>query len=147
MFTIEEAADLSGIEQKTLADYVYKGYVTPAENRGTGRGNGFRFTMQQVAALWVFAARHAEFKPVALRRLLHAYSAVPPEWYEEEFAAGRVLHVGAGDDRPVLVETPALGEPLSHLPTPDVSKFWATMQAKFFEKATAKNSSRAAVKG
>lgn len=90
MFTIKQAAALSGCLEQTLRNYITAGVVAPAEQGTTGTGKGHRLSLMQVFALAVAKRfRNAGADPERTICMARYLSRLTEEKLEAFFADGR----------------------------------------------------------
>ena len=96
LYTLDVAAEVSGMEPQTIRDLIVRGAIHPAKPGGKGRGKSHRFSNVQILGLaaWVrYRSEGAPFDRAA--GVLWFVSTRDWDWLKAELLAGRTFPVPA----------------------------------------------------
>jgi len=98
MFSVNQAAAITGIGEKLLQYWLASGVVSPTVDLGMGRGNGKKFDLQGLVGLRVVADLRREGVPMQRVRLaVRKLSRLKGKRALEALAASRLVVLPDGD--------------------------------------------------
>ena len=92
LLSTPDVCEVAIIPQRTLAEWVFKGIVTPAEKGKPGRGHSDQFSVMQVVGIGVSVKlRHSERSIVlsAVEKVISGYGSMTEKKLEKLFAEGK----------------------------------------------------------
>ena len=135
MFSILDAAKLSGIEAQTLRNWLAAGQLQSHTRQGTGRGLAHQFRLTQVVGLCV-GGKLRRFPqgcvPAYICDIVAAFGKTPQLTLSNQFEAGNVFFIRVHHGRPLLSGYAA------GWGWPNVEEIFSDVRTFALEKETAK---------